>query len=170
MIAIAFGSNLGDRAGNIIAGANQLVADGAVKLLAISSLYETEPVGCKDQPDFLNATAIIATELPPLALLDACLAVEKQLGRVRTLRWGPRVLDIDILVYHDLQMNDERLTLPHPRLPERGFVLAPLAEIAPNTPVWQGLTVLELLTALQDDCAVRLHRKLLLQGGEIKLG
>ena len=98
----------------------------------VSARYETAPVGVTDQPDFLNAVAQIETALPATDLLDALLNIENKLGRVRTLRWGPRVIDLDLLLYGDAQIALPNLTVPHPRLRERAFVLVPLAEIAPG--------------------------------------
>ena len=98
----------------------------------VSSLYETAAVGVTDQPDFLNAVAEVQTTLSATLLLDALLNLENLLGRVRTFRWGPRVIDLDLLLYGDEQIGLPHLTVPHPRLRERAFVLAPLAEVAPG--------------------------------------
>lgn len=103
-----------------------------ISVTALSSLYETAPVGLTDQPQFLNGVAQIQTTLTPEGLLRAVLHLENQMGRVRTQRWGPRVIDIDVLVYADRQINSPTLTVPHPRLRERAFALVPLAEIAPE--------------------------------------
>ena len=103
-----------------------------MKLIRVSSLYETAAVGVTDQPDFLNAAAEVRTSLPAAALLSAFLNLENLLGRVRTFRWGPRVIDLDLLLYGDEQIALPTLTVPHPRLRERAFVLVPLAEIAPD--------------------------------------
>jgi len=97
----------------------------------VSSLYETAPVGVTDQPNFLNLVAAVQTGLGPLALLEALLHIENQMGRVRTERWGPRVIDLDLLLYGGERVSLPGLTVPHPRLRERAFVLVPLAEIAP---------------------------------------
>jgi 2-amino-4-hydroxy-6-hydroxymethyldihydropteridine diphosphokinase len=99
---------------------------------AVSSLYETTPVGVIDQPDFLNAVVQVRTTRTPEELLQTALDMERKWGRVRTQRWGPRVLDIDLLVYGDRQIDTPALTVPHPRLRERAFVVVPLAEIAPD--------------------------------------
>ena len=98
----------------------------------MSSVYETAPVGVTEQPEFLNAVAALETCLPATDLLDVLLNLENKLGRVRTFRWGPRVLDLDLLLYGDAQIMLPSLTVPHPRLRERAFVLVPLAEIAPE--------------------------------------
>lgn len=129
---LALGSNLADR--------RQLLADALVALAAhpqnrltgISPVYETKAVGLTDQPDFLNCVLRLETDLSPHALLDLCLAIEQQLGRVRRERWGPRTVDLDVLLHGDTTLDDDRLTLPHPRMKERAFVLAPLADLAPD--------------------------------------
>ena len=110
----------------------KLGAEPAIELGRVSSLYETAPVGLTDQPDFLNAVAAVRTTLAPRDLLDRLLRVENRMGRVRNLRWGPRVIDLDLLLYGDAQVETLGLTVPHPRLRERAFVLVPLAEIAPD--------------------------------------
>jgi 2-amino-4-hydroxy-6-hydroxymethyldihydropteridine diphosphokinase len=164
MIAyIGIGSNLPSAAGPpaetveaAMAALNEL---GSV--VARSSLYETEPVGHKDQPAFINAVAAVETELPPEALLEHLLAMERRLGRDRknSIPKGPRTLDLDLLLMDDLVMNTPALTLPHPALAERRFVLVPLEEIAPDLrhPVRQK-TMRELLKDLPDDGVRLLHR------------
>jgi len=106
--------------------------DAGARLLAVSSLYETEPVGLGDAPKFLNAVAEVRTALSPEELLEACLRIEERLGRVRTGLLDSRTLDLDLLLYGDERRSTGRLMLPHPRMTERGFVLQPLAEIAPD--------------------------------------
>jgi 2-amino-4-hydroxy-6-hydroxymethyldihydropteridine diphosphokinase len=153
---IALGSNLasehGDRAQTLAAATRRLGSLGAV--VACSSLYETEPVGYHEQPVFLNAVLALETELEPLELLRAMLAVERELGRDRShgVVNGPRTLDLDLLLVGDAIVAGEELTLPHPALAQRRFVLAPLAEIAPQLrhPL-RGLTMEELLAQLPDD-------------------
>jgi 2-amino-4-hydroxy-6-hydroxymethyldihydropteridine diphosphokinase len=130
-VAIAFvalGSNLGDRFGTLQAAVDELGRLGSVE--AASSVYETDPVGYLDQPAFLNAVVRLRTELSSRDLLTALLATESRLGRVRTFRNAPRTVDLDLLFYDDLEIDDPVLTLPHPRLHERAFVLVPLTEIA----------------------------------------
>ncbi len=124
---IGIGSNIGDGAANVEAAIDRLTALGAVT--ARSSLYRTKAWGVTEQADFYNAAALLETTLSPHALLAALQELETDLGRFATYRWGPRVIDLDILAYDDLELNDERLTLPHARLRERAFALAPLAEI-----------------------------------------
>jgi 2-amino-4-hydroxy-6-hydroxymethyldihydropteridine diphosphokinase len=131
---IALGGNVGD-ARATLDRAVLLFCDGiAVRLLARSSDYRTPPWGVEDQPPFVNLCLAVATKLAPRALLDRAHAVERELGRdrARERRWGPRTVDIDLLTYGDVTLNEPDLILPHPRLFERAFVLAPLAEIAPD--------------------------------------
>jgi 2-amino-4-hydroxy-6-hydroxymethyldihydropteridine diphosphokinase len=129
---IGLGSNLGNRQDNLQMALSKLAEMPTIKVTQVSSLYETAPVGVPDQPDFLNAVAALETALPAVKLLDVFLHLENQLGRVRTFRWGPRVIDMDLLLYGDEQIALPSLTIPHPRLRERAFVLVPLAEIAPE--------------------------------------
>lgn len=129
---IAIGSNLAEPAQQVLHALYAIANLPATRLSARSSLYLTAPVGYADQPDFINAVARINTKLTPHALLDALLEIEQQFGRERTFRNAPRVIDLDVLLYNDLQQHDAGLTLPHPRMHERAFVLAPLMEIAPD--------------------------------------
>lgn len=147
-VHLSLGSNLGDRAaqlGAALAGLNQIPG---VRVMAASNSYETEPLGEVEQPAFLNVAAEIETDLAPLELLNAAQALEKRLGRKPSYRWGPRSIDIDVILWGSLVMATERLTLPHGAFRERAFVLAPLAEIAPDAidPV-TGKTVAELAAA-----------------------
>lgn len=152
--ALGLGGNLGDPRTAIAEALSRLATRG-VRLLARSSDYRTPPWGKTDQPAFVNACALVETQLSPHALLDACLAVEAEFGRVRLERWGPRTLDIDILTYDGLVLDDARLALPHPRLTERGFVLIPLAEIAPDLLVG-GKRVADLARRFAGEPIVRL--------------
>lgn len=127
---IGLGSNAGDSKTLVREAVSRLGRSTTV--LAVSSLYYTEAVGYPDQDDFINAVAKIETDLPPRDLLDLCHAVEQEFGRVRTVRWGPRTLDLDILLYGDEVSADPELTIPHPLMTERRFVLVPLVEIAPE--------------------------------------
>ncbi|MBK9710834.1 MAG: 2-amino-4-hydroxy-6-hydroxymethyldihydropteridine diphosphokinase [Kouleothrix sp.] len=130
MVYLALGSNLGDRRANLRAAVERLAPHVAVE--QVSSVYETEPAYVLDQPRFLNAALRGRTELEPAALLALLKQIERGLGRVAGPRFGARVIDLDILVYDDLVMATDELTVPHPRLAERPFVLVPLAEIAPR--------------------------------------
>lgn len=144
---LALGGNVGD-VRHTLAQAIALLCDGdAVRLRARSSDYRTPPWGVTDQPPFINAAIAVTTTLSPRQLLARALAVERALGRDRTAerRWGPRTIDIDLLAYDDLTLNEPDLTLPHPRLFERAFVLAPLAEIAAERTIG-GLRMGDALT------------------------
>jgi len=131
---LALGGNLGDVRATFERAIAALCRDTAVTLTARSSDYRTPPWGVTDQPAFLNAVIAVETTLPPHALLDRALDCERALGRDRAheRRWGPRPIDIDLLAYDDIELHDADLTLPHPHLLERAFVLVPLAEIAPD--------------------------------------
>jgi 2-amino-4-hydroxy-6-hydroxymethyldihydropteridine diphosphokinase len=131
---LALGGNVGDARTTLDQALAQLCDGRDVRLLARSSHYRTPPWGVEDQAPFINLCLLAATALSPHALLDRALDVERALGRDRTheRRWGPRPVDIDILAYDDLRMDEPGLTLPHPRLFERAFVLVPLAEIVPD--------------------------------------
>ena len=129
---IGIGSNLGDRERLIREALELLGAQGDVEVAALSTIRETEPVGIVDQPRFLNAAARLETELGPRELLDRLLAVEKDLGRVRVERYGPRTIDLDLLLYGDEVVDEPGLRVPHPLLGERRFVLEPLLELDPG--------------------------------------
>lgn len=146
-VYFSLGGNLGDPAAAMGAALRMLDADPEVEVLAVSSLYRTPPWGRVDQPDFLNVAAAVTTRLAPRALLDLCLEAERRLKRVRLERWGPRLIDIDILMFGDLVLDEPGLEIPHPRMLERAFVLAPLAEIAPSL-VLAGKGVMDRLADL----------------------
>jgi 2-amino-4-hydroxy-6-hydroxymethyldihydropteridine diphosphokinase len=129
---LGFGSNIGDKVANIDAAIEALCRGGDIRVVERSKYYRTAPWGILDQDWFVNAAASVVTELSPAELLERCLRTEVELGRVRTTRWGPRKIDIDILIYRDQKIDTTELTVPHPRLHERGFVLVPLAELAPD--------------------------------------
>jgi 2-amino-4-hydroxy-6-hydroxymethyldihydropteridine diphosphokinase len=129
---IALGSNLKNPAAQVRAGIEELAMLPDTRLSRVSSLYQSAPVGYFDQPDFTNAVAQIETALTPRALLDELLAIERRFGRVRDFPNAPRPLDLDIVLYGDLIVREPGLTIPHPRLHERAFVVVPLAEIAPE--------------------------------------
>ncbi|HHU06887.1 MAG TPA: 2-amino-4-hydroxy-6-hydroxymethyldihydropteridine diphosphokinase [Clostridiaceae bacterium] len=128
-VYISLGSNIGDREGHLIYALCRLEDTPGIRLERISSLYETLPWGETQQRDFFNAVAVLHTSLEPLAILDICQAIENERGRTREIKWGARSLDLDLIFYDDLELNSERLTLPHPLYQERDFVLVPLAEI-----------------------------------------
>lgn len=148
-VFIAIGSNLGDREENIIDAINLLIANG-VDVKNISSIIETKPYGNVKQPDFLNCVVDAYTALPPRMLLETLKAIEKQLGRTRTIHWGPRTIDLDIIFYDELVIDTPDLKIPHPDMQNRLFVLEPLNQLAPNFvhPVLNK-TVRELLSELR---------------------
>jgi 2-amino-4-hydroxy-6-hydroxymethyldihydropteridine diphosphokinase len=131
-VYLALGANLGDRRANLKEALARLEAGGRVRLTRLSRLYETAPFGYANQPRFLNMVAEAQTSLAPLELLDYVKQIEAELGRQPNFRNGPRPLDIDILFYDELVLDEERLQLPHPRMKGRAFVFVPLAELAPN--------------------------------------
>lgn len=133
----------------------RLSATPGIRILRHSSIYETEPTGRIDQPWFLNQVLEIETMLDPHALLDAVQQVEASLERTREVRWGPRTIDIDLLLYDDETLTSERLRIPHPELTRRRFVLLPLAELSPHLRLPDGRAVLDLLQALGDRQVVR---------------
>src|SRR6266704_335967 len=149
-VYLALGSNMGDRRGNLAAALQRLRE--VVEISAISSIYETEPVGYLDQPRFLNIVCRGKTMLSAQELLKYAKDVEVAIGRQPTFRNGPRTIDIDIIFYDDLHITQGNLTVPHPRMSERAFVLVPLAEIAPGVidPV-SGQTAQQLLDAVSQD-------------------
>lgn len=161
---LGLGSNLGDREANL-RQAISLLVDGGLRLVTESSVYETDPVDFLDQPKFLNQViAVTAPNLEPFALMKLCLEIEAELGRVRTVPRGARTLDIDLLLFGDEVINGEsvgvELTLPHPQMHLRRFVLQPLAEIAPKIihPILQK-TSEQLLAAVADHSSARMFRK-----------
>ena len=144
---IALGSNLGDPRQQVLAAMDALQALPDSKVLQRSRLYLTPPWGVLDQPQFVNAVVAIDTGLPPHALLDALHLIERRAGRVRGERNGPRTLDLDLLYMDGVLIDDARLTVPHPRIAERAFVLLPLADVAPDLHLPAG-TVSQLLARL----------------------
>jgi 2-amino-4-hydroxy-6-hydroxymethyldihydropteridine diphosphokinase len=132
-VFIALGSNRGDRDLNLLRAVAEIGKVPGTQITALSDFYDTAPVGKTDQPDFLNAVVRVETALQPVQLLDELQRIEQDVfKRERTVRWGPRAIDLDILFYDGLTLAEDKLTIPHPRLHERRFVLQPLAEIAPD--------------------------------------
>ncbi|HEY0562471.1 MAG TPA: 2-amino-4-hydroxy-6-hydroxymethyldihydropteridine diphosphokinase [Methylophilus sp.] len=146
---IALGSNLKQPAQQVKNALEALHTLLESQVLQASSLYQTAPLGYDNQPDFINAVASVETQLEPQALLDALLAIEQQFGRERPFANAPRVLDLDLLLYAQVEMQTPTLTLPHPRMHERGFVMLPLAEIAPELILPNGMSVVELVSQCQ---------------------
>lgn len=144
---LGLGGNIGDPASAMAAALRALDADAGVDVVAVSSLYRTPPWGLTDQPDFLNAVAAVDCRLGARDLLALCLEVEASLKRVRDIRWGPRVIDIDILMFGSERIDEAGLQVPHPRMVERAFVLLPLSEIATDAEV-DGKTVAARADAL----------------------
>jgi 2-amino-4-hydroxy-6-hydroxymethyldihydropteridine diphosphokinase len=144
---IALGSNLGDKAGNIDTAIELLTRPGDVRLVARSRNFATEPWGKTDQDWFVNACIAVATELSARALLERCQEIERCMGRVTTEKWGPRIIDLDLLIYGEDAMSEPDLVLPHPHIAARAFVLAPLMDIAPDA-VIGGRSVRELYEAI----------------------
>lgn len=161
---MALGSNVGDRLNYLRRAVSALAGETTrVRVAALSSVYETKPVGLFSQPDFLNAVIAVDTNLPPEELLDVTQAIERTNGRCREVRWGPRTLDIDILLYGCSVYESKRLTVPHPRLKERAFVLLPLAELAPQLTVpGTKATVSELVQHVEGKEGVKRCQKMLL--------
>ena len=146
-VYVGLGANLGDREATIRRAVELLAATPGIEVVAVSALRETDPVGYADQPRFLNGAAALETELAPRALLDRLLEVERELGRVRgeRPRFGPRTIDLDLLLHGDEVLDEPGLVLPHPRLAERRFVLEPLNELEPGLTLPDGRRVADLL-------------------------
>lgn len=145
-VYIGLGSNLAEPVQQLQAALAAIGQLPRCRLAAVSSLYASDPLGPPDQPRYVNAVAALDCELPPLELLDALQAIEREQGRVRkTERWGPRTLDLDILLFGDLQLDEERLSVPHYHMHARAFVLYPLAEIAADLVLPDGRTLQTLL-------------------------
>ena len=151
---LGFGGNLGDPVAAFAAALGRLERHPAIDAIVLSSVYRTAPWGKLDQPEFLNMAASIETSLPARDLLALCLEIEREGGRERGERWGPRTLDIDVLSYGGLTIDEPGLQVPHPRIAERAFVLAPLAEIAPGLMIG-GRSTADLRDALADPAVRR---------------
>ncbi len=152
---LGLGSNLGERLDNLQEAVDQLNASPETRVLRSSRVYETDPVGGPSQPDYLNAVIEVETALDARELLEVCLSIEDALGRVREERWGPRTIDIDLLTFGAEEISDEELTVPHPRMHERGFVLLPLLELDADPPLPDGRRIETLRLDHMDPAAAR---------------
>lgn len=159
---VALGANLGERERSLAEALRRLDRTPGIRVARISGVYETDPVGYTDQPNFLNMAAAVQTSLPPLELLRALLALELAMGRVREVRWGPRIIDLDLLLYEDAACETGELTLPHPRMGERAFVLAPLRD------VWAPGEAFPWETQLRPDALEREGIRRLAPGAELR--
>jgi len=149
-VFIGLGSNMDGPHDQLDRALESLSTSADIELVAVSDRYQTPPIG-PSQPDYINAVAQLRTSLPPEALLDKLQSIEQQQDRVRTVRWGPRTVDLDILLYDNMLCDTERLTIPHPRMAERTFVLLPLADINRDLSLPNGKTVGQLLA----NCSVQ---------------
>jgi len=163
---LGLGSNLGDRFANLQEAINRIGKSFGIRIAAVSPVYETLPVGGPEQPDYLNAVAEVETSLEAQELLNTCLSIEHELGRMRKERWSARTIDIDLLLFGEEHIRTDRLTVPHPRMHERAFVLCPLADIAPQAlhPL-MNLSTEQLLCSLDmsgvkkvENCVLRWRR------------
>lgn len=145
---LGLGSNLGDRLANLQRAVDLLGDQPGIRVDGSSGVWETDPVGGPSQPDYLNAVVAVSTELSPWELLSACGRVEDALGRVREIRWGPRTIDVDVLLLDAVEMDDPSLTVPHPRMTERAFVLLPLLELEPDVALPDGTPLATFLDRL----------------------
>jgi 2-amino-4-hydroxy-6-hydroxymethyldihydropteridine diphosphokinase len=154
---LGLGSNMGDRFLNLQKALEHLKKVNGVKISQISPVYETDPVGGPRQPRYLNTVVEIGTDLEVRKLLKTCQEIENEMGRIRTERWGPRVIDIDILIYGDLVISTKELIIPHPLFHEREFVLRPMADIVPDLihPV-MDLSIRELLEGIEESDVKRM--------------
>ena len=151
--ALGLGTNLGDREAALARAVDLLAAIPGITLGAVSRLYRSAPWGLADQPDFLNLCLLIDTDLQPADLLAACKQVEEKLGRQSRVRWGPREMDVDILLMPGVEMDTESLVIPHPRITERRFVLEPLSQLVPDWLLAGGGTVKSMTAALREKAA-----------------
>ncbi|MGV3240492.1 2-amino-4-hydroxy-6-hydroxymethyldihydropteridine diphosphokinase [Streptococcus hyovaginalis] len=159
-VYLSLGSNIGDRLEYIREAVQMLHNQEEIKVVNISSVYETDPVGYEEQALFLNIVIQVETSLNPLSLLEQCQKIESELGRKRIIRWGPRTIDLDILLYNQENIVSEKLIIPHPRIEERAFVLVPLIEIAPDIKLPNKPILLkESLQLLRDREGVRVWKQ-----------
>lgn len=157
---LALGSNLGDREGYLESAIRQLKYHQEIEVLSVSDIYETDPVGYEDQDRFLNMAVKVRTSLDPMALLRYCNHIEANLLRKRVVHWGPRTIDVDILLYEGRTSDEEVLTLPHPRMTERSFVMLPLKDVCDEDLLIEGRSVAEILDGLDSE-GVKLYKKYL---------
>ncbi|HET7628833.1 MAG TPA: 2-amino-4-hydroxy-6-hydroxymethyldihydropteridine diphosphokinase [Bacillales bacterium] len=156
---IGLGTNIGERDRYLHEAVLRMDGHRRIHVTRLSSIYETEPIGCTDQADFLNMVAEVSTELAPDELLHATASVENQLGRTREVRWGPRTIDLDILLYNQATIETDALTIPHPRMHERAFVLVPLSELNPSFQVpGTNVSLSEYVKQISGKEGVRLWR------------
>ncbi|MBM6616077.1 2-amino-4-hydroxy-6-hydroxymethyldihydropteridine diphosphokinase [Bacillus suaedaesalsae] len=155
---IGLGSNIQDRLGFLRIAIQTLSEHPEIQVVNYSSIYDTDPVGYTDQDSFLNMVVEINTNLPPDELLKTILEVERQLGRKRELKWGPRTLDLDILMYNQENIEDEELIVPHPRMSERAFVMIPLMEIDPELSI-KGVMIGHIVNELKDREGVQIWKQ-----------
>jgi 2-amino-4-hydroxy-6-hydroxymethyldihydropteridine diphosphokinase len=157
---ISLGSNMGNRIALMEEALKKLESNYPIKVVNVSSIYETDPVGYENQSLFLNMVAQIKTDLLPIELLDACQQIEKELGRKREIKWGPRTIDLDILLYNNENVIMERLVIPHPRMHERSFVIIPLLEICSNIMLpAMDMRLREIAKQLTDGEGVRIWKQ-----------
>lgn len=147
---LGIGGNIGDRKANIEGAIEILSSSDSIEVTKVSSLYETEPVGYEDQDWFMNVVVEIKTTLSPYELLKYCQNIENELKRVRLIRWGPRTIDVDVLLYEGYESDAEDLTVPHPRMTERAFVMVPLYEINDDLQI-AGKHISELMESLEGE-------------------
>ncbi|OHW62088.1 2-amino-4-hydroxy-6-hydroxymethyldihydropteridine pyrophosphokinase [Andreesenia angusta] len=147
---LGIGGNIGDRKANIEGAIEILRSSDSIEVTKVSSLYETEPVGYEDQDWFVNVVVEIKTTLSPYELLGYCQSIENELKRVRLIRWGPRTIDVDVLLYEGYESDAEDLTVPHPRMTERAFVMVPLYEINDDLQI-AGKHISELMESLEGE-------------------
>jgi 2-amino-4-hydroxy-6-hydroxymethyldihydropteridine diphosphokinase len=152
-VALGLGSNVGDRRSHLDGAVAELARIG--EIVAVSSYYETAPIGGPEQADYLNAVVVVDTDLDPADILEKLLEVERNHGRLRRERWGPRTLDLDLLLYGEDVIQEPGLSVPHPRMTERRFVLEPLHEVWPDATLPDGTPLGELLPRVADQ---ELHR------------
>ncbi|MDL2281185.1 2-amino-4-hydroxy-6-hydroxymethyldihydropteridine diphosphokinase [Selenomonadales bacterium OttesenSCG-928-I06] len=158
MIILGLGSNIEEkdktRYQNIVEALNLLAENENISIEKVSSFYETEPIGFLDQPDFLNIVIQISTNLAPLDLLNVCADIEKKMKRAKTIKFGPRNIDIDVILYNDVSLITDKLIIPHPRFQERKFVLVPMLEILGDINI-QGKTIKQLILDSNDNTKIK---------------